>query len=449
MCGGFVKKLLIKNGTLITLGLDNRVIDNAYLLISDNIIESFGSGTPDLSDDDSYEVIDAGGKLIMPGFINQHMHFYSTFARGLCPKQPPAENFKEILERLWWPLDNTLNAKDIYYSTMVPVIDGIKSGVTTFFDHHESQGFQLNSLDVIADVLKETNMRGCLSLGISDRYGKGSDGVKENIRFMNSLKSNNAEDDLVAGMFGFHAMFTVNDKTIRHSVEAEKDFNCGFHVHVSEGSLDNDINMSKYGKTAVQRLYEAGCLGNKTTAIHCVCIDDHDMNLIKQSGASVVHVPQSNMNNAVGVAPVLTMLGENILVGLGTDGMSAGVVNDVRTANILHKLNTGDPRVFFSESCKLLLENNSCIASRHFKKKIGVIEENAYADIILVDYNPPTPLDDNTFLGHFLFGICDAEVDTTIVNGKVLMKNRVLQSIDEESVFAESRVQAKDFRERF
>ena len=155
------------------------------------------------------------------------------------------------------------------------------------------------------------------------------------------------------------------------------------------------------------------------------------------------------MNNAVGVANILEMLKKGILVGLGTDGMTPSMLDDVRVANVLHKLVNKDPRVFFVESCQLLLENNAKIANRFFSNKIGVLEENAQADIIIMDYDPPTPLNESTFLGHFLFGICEANVDTTIINGKVLMKDGKLLNIDEAAVNAASRKQAEDFWRRF
>ena len=443
-------KLLIKNGTVITLGKNNKIIPNGFVLITDNLIDTIGTDSSKLKIDDTVEVIDAEGKLIMPGFINQHMHFYSTFARGLCPKQPPAANFLEILERLWWPLDKALNDDDIYYSTIIPAINGIKKGVTTFFDHHESQGMQIGSLDIIEKALREANVRGNLSLGVSDRYKKGEEGIKENIRFIeNNQKQNKAGDELITSMFGFHAMFTVNDRSMHAAAEAAKNLDVGFHVHIAEGSVDNEVNLKKHNKTAIQRLFDAGCLGEKTTAIHCIHLSDKEMGILKDTITPVVHIPQSNMNNAVGVAPVLEMMNNDILVGLGTDGMSPGILDDVRVANILHKLYKKDPRVFFAESCQLLLENNSKIASRHFTKNVGVLEKEALADVIIVDYDPPTPLNEETFLGHFLFGICEANVDSSIINGKPVMRNGKLLWIDEAAINTKSREQASDFWKRF
>lgn len=445
------KPLLIKNGTLITLGEKNEVIHAGAVLIEDNIIKKVGKTSDFKEIEKSAEVIDAKGKLIMPGFINAHMHFYSTFARGIMPKQPAATNFTEILEKLWWPLDKALSEKDIYYSTIIPVINGIKRGTTTFFDHHESQGVQKDIMDVIEETVRNVGARSSLCLGISDRCGKGKDGIKENIRFIEKINKHKklTNDELVTAMFGLHALFTVNDASLNESAAAAKSLGVGFHVHTAEDLSDEIVNEDKYEKRVIARLYAAGGLGKNTIAVHCVHVNDEEMELLASSNTLVVHNPQSNMNNAVGVANVLKMLSKKIIVGLGTDGMSPGMQDDVRVANLLHKHNCKDPRVFFCESCQLLLENNAKIANRFFSRKLGELKEGAYADIILVDYLVPTPLEELTFFGHFLFGICEAQVNTTIINGKVLMKDGKLLHIDEEKVFVESQKQANDFWKRF
>jgi putative selenium metabolism protein SsnA len=445
-----MRSLLIKNGTVLTLGESNRIIKDGAVLVEDGIIQKIGK-EKDLSNiPTGTDVIDAKGKLIMPGFINQHMHFYSTFARGIIPKQPPAKNFTEILEKLWFPLDKALNEKDIYYSTMVALINGIKNGTTTFFDHHESQGLQNGCLDIIENAIRKVGIRGCLCLGSSDRYGNGAEGIKENIRFINKIQGGSKNgDDLISAMFGLHALFTVNDKTLYDSAEAANDLGVGIHVHTGEDKADQKENLKKYGMSVIERLHKANGLGHNTLAIHCVHVSDKEIDLIKKTGTCIIHNPQSNMNNAVGVANVPKMLKKGILVGLGTDGMTPGMLDDVRVANILHKLANKDPRIFVAESCQLLLENNAKIANRFFPRKIGILEENACADIIIMDYDPPTPLNESTFCGHFLFGICEAKVDTTIINGTVLMKDGILIDIDDAAINAASRKQAEDFWGRF
>jgi len=382
--------------------------------------------------------------------INAHMHLYSTFARGLSPKQPPPANFVQILERLWWPLDKALNQEDIFYSALIPLIECIRSGTTTIIDHHESQGYQKGCLDPIEDALRKTGVRGCLCLGVSDRYGRGEEGIEENIRFIKKIQKKRVSgDDLVSAMFGLHALFTVEEASLAESVAAARSLGVGIHVHVAEDAADQAVNEKKYRQRVVRRLNRAGGLGPKSLAVHCVHVNPAEMDILRNTQTPVVHNPQSNMNNAVGVAPVMRMLAKGVLVGLGTDGMTANMRDEVRTANILHKLAARDPRVFFAESCALLLRNNAAIASRHFAKPVGALAKGAYADLIILDYNPPTPLNEGTFLGHFLFGLCGARVDTTIVNGKVLMRGGELLTVDEEKICAKSRALAQAFWRRF
>ncbi|MBU1695234.1 MAG: putative aminohydrolase SsnA [Verrucomicrobia bacterium] len=442
--------LLIGNGIVITLGSPNRVIEDGGVLVRDGVIEAVGPMKILRRKAKGARFVDARGRVIMPGFINAHMHLYSTFARGLMPKQPPAENFVQILERLWWPLDRVLTGPDIAYSCLIPLIDCIKNGTTTIIDHHESQGFQKGSLDVIEKAVRATGVRSCLCLGLSDRYGKGRQGLEENIRFAKKIRAKKAKgDDLVSAMLGLHALFTVNPKTLAQSVKTAKQFGVGIHVHVAEDKADEVANRKKYGMSVVERLHQAGGLGPQTIAVHCVHVDKAEMRLLRKTGAIVVHNPQSNMNNAVGVAPIPEMLAKGILVGLGTDGMTANMRDEVRVANILHKLAKKDPRVFFVESCRLLLENNAKIASRFFQKPVGVLKKGAHGDVIILDYDPPTPLTANTFLGHFLFGLCGAKVSTTIVGGRVLMKDGKLLGLNEARICAQSRRLARAFWKRF
>jgi putative selenium metabolism protein SsnA len=396
------------------------------------------------------QFIDARGGVIMPGMINSHMHLYSTFARGLSPKQPPPANFVQILERLWWPLDKALNKEDIAYSALIPLIECIRGGTTTILDHHESQGFQKGCLEPIADALRKTGVRGCLCLGVSDRYGKGAEGIEENVRFIRKTQAAQKKGDgLVSAMFGLHALFTVEEETLRESVAAAGQLGVGIHVHVAEDAADQAINEKKYSQRVVRRLNRAGGLGPKSLAVHCVHVNPAEMDILRNTKTPAVHNPQSNMNNAVGVAPVMKMLAKGVLVGLGTDGMTANMRDEVRVANILHKLAAKDPRVFFAESCRLLLQNNALIANRHFTKPIGVLKKGSCADIIILDYDPPTPLNEGTFLGHFLFGLCGARVSTTIVGGRVLMSGGKLLTVDEEKVCAKSRELAQAFWKRF
>ncbi len=442
--------LIIGNGLVATLGEANRLIKGGAVLIRDGRIEAVGKEAEIKPLAPKAEYVDAGGRLIMPGFVNAHHHLYSTFARGLAPHDPPPYTFVEILERMWWPLDQALGKEDIYYSALVPLIDCVKKGATTIIDHHESQGFQLGSLEQLARAAREIGIRSSFCLGISDRYGKGEEGVEENIRFIRAVQAaSRREREMVTGMFGLHAAFTVNDDTLQRAVSAAGELGVGFHFHAAEAASDEEANLEKYGLRVLERLHRQGALGPKSLAIHCVHINEKEMDLLKETGTAAVHNPESNMNNAVGVAPILKMMARGVEVGLGTDAMTSNMCKEVQLANILQHLAEMDPRVAFCESCQLLLQNNPRIASRFFGLEIGALKPGAAGDAIVVDYLPPTPLTEANFLGHFLFGVCESTVRTTVVDGKVLMRDGILIGIDEERIAARSRELAAEFLKRF
>lgn len=439
-----MNSLLIKNAFLITL--DDRVIPGASVLIKDGRIEEISTkGNPG---SEQACVIDAQGKIALPGFINTHHHLYSTFARGMSVPGTPAKNFVEILEKLWWKLDELLNEEDVYLSSLVPLMECVKNGVTTLIDHHESQAFQEGSLDVIERAVKKTGIRACLCLGASDRFGKGKEGLKENERFLKKLSTSGLQPSTLSGMVGLHASFTVQNDTLEQSVALSKKYGVGIHVHVAEDQADEKDSLNKYKMSVVERLKKHGALGPKSICVHCVHVNEREKDILLETDTNVVHNPESNMNNAVGCADVLGMLDKGILVGLGTDGMSSDMLAQMRCAYLLHRHNRQDPRVAFLEAPRMLLQNNAKICKRIFGLNLGQVKVGNPADIILLDYIPPTPLNGENVLGHLIFGMVDAAVDTTISNGEILMKDKKLVEIDEEEVCSRSREQAKKFWER-
>jgi cytosine/adenosine deaminase-related metal-dependent hydrolase len=198
----------------------------------------------------------------------------------------------------------------------------------------------------------------------------------------------------------------------------------------------------------IERLYKYKVLSEKSIAVHCIHITEEEMDMLKESGVAVVHNPQSNMGNAVGVSPVLEMMKKGILVGMGTDGYTADITESFKTAAILHKHAKGIPSLAWSEPPAMLFENNKKIMERFINGKVGTIKKDCYADIIIVDYRGPTPVNENTINSHLLFGVSGRHVDTTIINGKIIMKDRVLVNIDEEALMAKSRELAQKLWDR-
>ncbi|MBX4259400.1 putative aminohydrolase SsnA [Clostridium estertheticum] len=441
--------LLIGNGKVITRDNAKPIIDDGCIAVIENKIVEIGI-TKDLRNKYSdAKFIDAEGKLIMPGFINTHMHYYSTFARGMASDSPKATKLSEILKGLWWRLDKTLTLEDVYYSALVPMIDQVRNGVTTVFDHHASPNAVTGSLFKIADAAKEIGIRSNLCYETSDRDGEKicDEGIEENVAFIKYC--NNKNDDMIKGMFGLHASMTISDKTLYKCLDSMANLNTGFHVHTGEGIEDALDAMQKYGKGIVERWYDAGALCDKTIAVHCIHIKEKEMDLLKEKNTIVVHNPESNMGNAVGVAPILEMYKKGILLGLGTDGYTTDMMESYKVANIIHKHVKGDSTVAWNEIPDMLFNNNRIITERFIDGKVGILKEGALADIIIVDYNPPTPINQNNINSHLIFGINGRSVDTTIINGRVVMENRKLVNIDEEKIMARSRELASDVWKRF
>ena len=440
--------ILVGNGIVITQDNNNPIINNGAIVIKDNIIVEVGGYNALKSKYNNYEFVDAKGKVIMPGIINNHHHIYSAFARGMDNKEATSNNFVEILERLWWKMDKKLTLEDTKYSAYTTYIDCIKNGVTTVFDHHASPYSITDSLFTIGDVAKELGMRTTLCYEVSDRDGVDitNEGIYENVNFIKY--ANKDDSDMIKGLFGLHASFTLSNNTLEKCAKEMEGLNTGYHVHAAEGIADLHDTLKVSGKRVIERLNDYNILGNKTLAVHCIHINNSEMDLLKSTNTNVINNPESNMGNAVGCSPVLEMLNKGVTVGMGTDGYTSDMFESMKVFPIIQRHNRCHPSVAFNETFKLLFENNKIIADKYFNKEVGVLKEGAYADIIVLDYNPLTPMNANNLHGHMLFGFTGRSVITTIINGKIIMKDRELLNIDEEKIFRKSRELAQKLWEK-
>lgn len=440
--------LLIGNGRLITQDKTFPFYHNGTVVIEGNKIREIGETHLMKEKYSNAKFIDAKGQVIMPGMINTHHHIYSTFARGMASTGPAPKNFVDILENMWWKVDKNLELEDIKYSALTTYIESIKNGVTTVFDHHASPMAVENSLFTIGDAAKEIGIRTCLCYETSDRDGIEvlEKGIKENTDFIKYY--NTKDQNMIKGMFGMHASFTLSSESLHKCVESMEGLDAGYHVHTAEAIDDLEDSLTQYNKRVVERLDEYGILGEKTIAVHCIHVDDSEMNILKNNGTQVVHNPESNMGNAVGCSPALELIAKGINVGLGTDGYTNDMFESMKVANIIHKHVKSNPSVAWGETPQMLFENNRNIVAKYFEGNIGVLKEDAAADIIIVDYNPLTPMDEANYNSHILFGLMGRSVNTTIVDGKIIMKDRKMVGINESEIFKKSREISSKFWER-
>ncbi len=441
--------LLIGNGRTITQNADNPFIENGCVAVDGGLIKEVGDTAALQAKYPGAEFYDAAGRVIMPGIINAHTHIYSSFARGLSmPASGPSKTFLDILENVWWKIDKVLNIEDSRYSAYATGMESVKYGVTTLFDHHASQNYVEGSLFAIKDALSDIGMRASLCYEVSDRDGEATANaaIAENKAFIEYAEKQ--ANDMVKGMFGLHASFTLSEKTLEKCVDAMGDKNAGFHVHVAEGIGDVYDSLEKYGKRVVERLFDAKILGEKTLAVHDIHVTGAEMDILVDTNTMAAHNPESNMGNAVGCSAALTMMEKGILLGLGTDAYTQDMFESLKVANIIHKHNLCNPNVGFMEAMQMLFTNNAKICGRFFDVPLGVLAEGAAADVIVVDYTPHTPLSAANTAGHIMFGMMGRSVDCTMVAGKFLMKDRVMQTVDEQAILAKSREQAADFSKR-
>ena len=434
--------LLIHNVTIFTNNGDNRVIADGAVAVDGTRIVAVGTGAELAGRYGEFERLDGNGRLLMPGLTNAHMHFYGMYARGMSLRQTP-HNFHEILQYLWWALDKVLDDEAVYYSALIPAITAVRHGVTSMIDHHASPNACAGSLDRIEEALTQVGVRGLLCYETSDRDGKGirDAGLAENERYIRKCQAAKAAnpDHLFDGMMGLHASFTLDDDSLEQAVAIASGLNRGCHVHMLEDFVDETLTREKYGRSVVERLAHFGVLDSRSIPAHGIFLDDAGRKLLADSNTIVVHQAQSNMNNAVGRADVFALLNAGVTVGIGTDGMTPDLRREAMTGYLLHKHHMSDNNLGWVEYETMTMKNNPAIYQRLTGQPVGRVEASYLADLILLDYYPPTAFNGGNFWGHFLFGLVDADVDTTLVNGKIIMRHKQIAHLDEAAIAAGSR----------
>jgi len=429
--------MLIVNANLVTLGANPQLLSGHALYIQDGLIAAIGTEAELAAKHPEAEIMDARGQYVMPANICAHTHFYGAYARGMAIPGPAPQDFPQILQRLWWPLDKALSKDSVRASALVCLLDAIKHGTTSLIDHHASPNFIEGSLDVIAAAVERAGLRAVLCYEVTDRDGmdKMQAGIAENLRFMTAA----GERRRLAGTFGLHASLTLNDESLRACADAiPADAAC--HIHVAEHEADEIDSLRRSGKRIVERLDAYGIWRDKTIAAHCVHIDEAEREILQARGVWITHQPRSNMNNGVGAADIDGLLEQGVKLCLGNDGFGNNMWAEWKTAYLLHKVVHRDPRRADGMNiAKMAWDNNARLIERFFPKtRIGEISVGAKADLIFVDYHPFTPLTADNLPWHLIFGFESSMVTATICEGEVLMRDRRVLVLDEAEIAAEA-----------
>ena len=370
------------------------------------------------------DVLNAGGRVITIPLVNFHDHFYSRMAKGL-PVIGEMDNFENILKNLWWKLDVVLDKEMIRASAQMAALESIRQGVTYIFDHHSSPNTPGGSLEIIANVLNEVNLRGVLCFETTDRNGNdlAAEGIKENKNF---IKKNN---DDIKSLLGLHASFTLYDESLSAASEIVKEYDLGIHIHLCEDKIDSEESIKKYGASPVERLRKYNLFNNKSILSHGIHLTEKDYDSIAKFGCGIAYNPDSNLNNAVGLARLKNIPAE-IPILTGTDGMHSNPARSLKQLFLLSRYSG----MSFDESFSLIkrIYFNQINFVQKFFPDFTSLNINNRADLILWDYIPPTPISKDNFWGHYIYGIIERPVHSVIQKGRLFLKEFTLQFDDTE-----------------
>lgn len=414
-------KILIKN---IELYSDQKnQLHN--ILIEDQYIKAITTEVP--NDFQADKVIDGKNKIAFPGMVNTHTHAAMTLLRSYADDMV----LMDWLEKMIWPAEANLTPDDIYYGTKLAIIEMIKTGTTTFADMY----FEM---DRVANAVSETGIRASLSRGLIGLTPDADEKLAENATLYKDW--HNSCDGRIQVRFGPHAPYTCPIDYLKKVIKTAQNLNAGIHMHLSETAFEVDSTLKEHGMTPIALMDSLGMFESETLAAHAVHVTDEDITIMSNKNVSVAHNPQSNLKLASGIAPIEKMLDKGIIVGLGTDGASSNnnlnMLEEVRLAAMLHKNKLENPLIIpASEALKM---GTSFGANALGFEKLGELIPGNLADIVLYDMNNSTwfPRHDRKSL--FVYSANATDADTVLVNGKILMENKVLLTIDEESVFYEA-----------
>ena len=414
---------LLKSATLISLHPAS--IERADLRVDAGLIVERAAELEPVEQD---VVIDLAGKIIMPGMVCAHTHTYSTLARGMPPPPRPPTNFREILELIWWRLDRALDEDTIYWSAFAGALEAARAGTTCLFDHHASPSHIRGSLHIVREAIERVGLRSVLCYEITDRGGfkERDDAVDETRAFLGS--AGDKSQQLFRGLVGAHASFTLSDETLEKCAGIMAEYNAGLHIHVAEDLCDVQETRARHNAGIVERLARMHALNDRTILAHGTHLDEAEISLARDAGVWFAHNPRSNMNNRVGYAPVRSF-GDRLV--LGTDGIGADMFGEARFAYFKARDEGVD---LGPDSWLRALANNQHLASQAFGVELAECRVGAAADFIVLDYRPPTPMTPENLAGHLAFGLESGSVESVMVNGRFIVKDRRMP-FDEQEVY--------------
>lgn len=418
-------RLLIKNAIIVTI-TEESWIEHGYILINGNRIEQLGEGeyTGTQSID---QVIDAAGKVVMPGLINTHGHAAMALLRGYADDLP----LMEWLETKCWPIEDKLTAEDVYWGSQLAILEMLKTGTTCFTDMYYF-------MDRVAQAVEESGIRAVLSRGMVGFPPKDQILIEESRNFVK--KWNGAADGRITTLLGPHAPYTCPPDYLKQVVELSEELEQPLQIHLSETAGEVERSIEEHGCTPIRLMEKLGVFNRPTLAAHCVHVTDEDIEIMARYNVRVAHNPDSNLKLGSGVAPAVKMLNKGITVGLGTDGAASNnnldMFEELRQAAMLHKGVGLDP-IAISAYKALQMATNEGAKALFLETTLGTIQPGALADLILIDFNRPYYYPRHNVISHLVYAGQSGDVTDVIIDGKLVVQDRRVLTMDEEKIYQE------------
>ena len=416
--------IVLKNGYILTMDENFTEYKNGYIAIKDGKIVEVGEGKEEFQ---AKEIIDLNSNVVIPGLINTHTHAAMTLLRGYGSDNP----LKVWLEQYIWPVEGKyVSYEFVKDGTDLACYEMIRNGITCFVDMY----FYENA---VADSIKEAGLKGVLTTGILDFPTPGAktpeEGIEKTKDFINQYKN----DNNIFPAIGPHAPYTCSPKTLIKAMEVAIDYDVLYHIHVAETITEVEDIKNRYGTTPVKHLNNLGVLNERVLAAHMVHPTEEEIELLAEKNVKIAHCPESNLKLASGIAPVPKMVEKGVTVSIGTDGTASNddldLIAEASTAAKLHKGYNLNPTVLPAKQVLAMITRQAAKAILKYDR-MGSIEVGKDADIVVIDVNQPhlQPLFDP--YTQIIYSAKGSDVDTVIVNGKVVMKNKVVQTVDKDKV---------------
>lgn len=428
-------KILIKNINVIPMNGKDEVINNTNIYIKYNKIEYIGEIREDIKTE---KIIDGKHKLAMPGLINAHTHVGMSLLRNYADDLP----LHEWLTQKIWPIEGKMVADDIYWGSLLSMVEMIQGGTTAFCDMYDF-------MDEVAKGVEESGMRAVLTRGMIEEEGKSQIKLHEAKKLYENW--NGRANGRIKIMMAPHSPYTCGAEFLQETIKLAKDLNTGIHIHLSETKKEVEDSFRLHGKSPIEYVKDLGMFRVHTIGAHCVYLDDKDIEIIKDNNVFPVNNPGSNLKLASGFARVEEMLNKGIPVSLGTDGSSSNNnLNMFEEINLAALINKAVNNSATSVPAEIALEMGTINGAKalQWEKEIGSIEVGKKADLILIDVDKPHFYPHHNIISSLAYTAQASDVDTVIIDGKVIMEKREIKTLDVEKIKFETGRVAKDLIKR-